>query len=153
MNLSLDTAVIIEVMRRRSPVVRDHLRAAVGDGAKPMVSAVVLHELVLGSWLSQNPVLERARIEEALLGIEVVDLTGGDVAITGRIGALLRSTGRHIGDIDTLIAGQAMARGWTVVTGNIRHFGRIEGLSLIDWTVGSGPLSAAEIADRIARDD
>lgn len=115
--------------------------------------AVVLHELVLGSWLSGNQPLERARIDEALLGIEVAELTSEDAEITGRVGALLRRTGRQIGDIDTLIAGQALARGWTVVTGNVRHFGRVEGLPIIDWTVGPNPLSADEIAQRVAQGD
>ncbi len=116
-----------------------------------MVSAVVLHELVVGSWLNPNPVIERARIDEALLGIDVIELTGDDAEVTGRIGGLLRRNGRPIGDIDTLIAGQALARGWTVVTGNVRHFGRIEGLVLIDWSVGPDPLSSDEIAERVAR--
>jgi len=34
-----------------------------------------------------------------------------------------------------LIAGQALARNWTVVTANTREFNRVEGLNVIDWTV------------------
>ena len=62
----------------------------------------------------------------------------------------LRRLGRSIGDIDTLVAGQALARGWTVVTGNVSHFGRVEGLSLIDWGVSSDILSTGEVARRVA---
>jgi tRNA(fMet)-specific endonuclease VapC len=150
--LSLDTALMIDIIRRRSSSsTRNSLHQAVRFGAKPVVSAVVLHELVVGSWLNPNPVIERARIDEALLGIDVIELTGDDAEVTGRIGGLLRRNGRPIGDIDTLIAGQALARGWTVVTGNVRHFGRIEGLVLIDWSVGPDPLSSDEIAERVAR--
>ena len=32
------------------------------------------------------------------------------------------------------IAGQARARGWTVVTENRREFDRVDGLTVIDWT-------------------
>jgi tRNA(fMet)-specific endonuclease VapC len=39
-----------------------------------------------------------------------------------------------IGPFDTLIAGQALARGMTLVTANMREFSRVEGLRLEDWT-------------------
>lgn len=150
MILSLDTAVMIDIMRRRSSLTRNSLHQAVSLGAKPVVSAAVMHELIVGSWMNPNPVIERARIEEALLGIDVVELTADDAEVTGRVGGLLRRSGRPIGDLDTLIAGQALARQWTVVTGNIRHFGRVEGLALIDWSIRPEPLSPAEIAERVA---
>lgn len=151
MNLSLDTAVIVEIIRTRSALTRARLQQAVLGGAKPVVSCVVLHELVLGSWLNPDPSVERARVEEALLGMEVAELTTEDAETTGRVGALLRRSGRSIGDFDTLIAGQALARGWTVVTSNIKHFGRVEGLTLIDWSVGPEPLSTEQIASRVAQ--
>ena len=55
--------------------------------------------------------------------------------------------------LDTLIAGQALARGWTVVTRNVRHFGRVEGLPLIDWGVSPELLTPAEIAARVDEGD
>jgi len=35
--------------------------------------------------------------------------------------------------MDTLIAAQALRLGATVVTRNVREFGRIQGLKVIDW--------------------
>jgi tRNA(fMet)-specific endonuclease VapC len=46
----------------------------------------------------------------------------------------LRRRGQAIGPLDGLIAGQALARSWTLVTANRREFDRIEGLNVIDWT-------------------
>jgi len=41
--------------------------------------------------------------------------------------------GTPIGGYDVLIAGQARARGLTLVTRNLREFGRVAGLSVEDW--------------------
>ena len=44
-----------------------------------------------------------------------------------------------IGFYDVLIAGQALARGWTVVTANVREFSKASGLKVIDWTATANP--------------
>lgn len=80
-----------------------------------------------------------------------VDFTPDDASASGRLRAVLKGKGTPIGDIDTLIAGQALARGWAVVTRNVRHFGRVEGLSLIDWSVGPDPLTDEAIASRVSQ--
>lgn len=51
------------------------------------------------------------------------------------IRARLRRLGRPIGGYDALIAGQARAREWTLVTSNVREFERIEGLKLENWSI------------------
>ena len=50
-----------------------------------------------------------------------------------------------------LIAGQALARGWTVVTHDIAHFGRVQGLPLIDWRVSDRPFAYMDILARVTR--
>ena len=44
-----------------------------------------------------------------------------------------RSAGPALGRYDVLIAGQAVARALTLVTHNLREFGRVPGLALEDW--------------------
>lgn len=149
MRLCLDTSTVIDLIRGRLPDVRLHYRVSVQSGAEVVVSAVVLHELVSGIATSRDPAVERRRMEQTLVGLPVLDLTVDDVETTGRVAGDLRACGRSIGDLDTLIAGQALARGWTVVTRNVRHFGRVEGLPLIDWGVSLKLLTPAEIAARL----
>ena len=55
-----------------------------------------------------------------------------DGATAVRIG--LERIGQRIGAMDMLIAGQAISRGWTLVTANLHEFGRVRGLQMIDWT-------------------
>lgn len=153
LTLSLDSATVIDLIRGRRPEVRRRYREAAMSGQEMVLSAVVMHELIVGITMSRNPTIERKRLVETTVGLPVVDLIAADVEATGRIAGDLRQGGRPIGDLDTLIAGQALARGWTVVTRNVRHFGRVEGLSLVDWSVGSEPLSEKAVADRVREAD
>jgi tRNA(fMet)-specific endonuclease VapC len=50
--------------------------------------------------------------------------------------AILEAQKQPIGPYDTLIAGQALARGYTLVTANYREFSRVEGLLWEDWSQG-----------------
>lgn len=152
MTLCLDANVIVDVLRRGEAVTA-HWQAAVSRAAALVVSSVVLHELEAGVQLSARPAIQRARLYEVLAAAELVEFEPDDATASGRLRARLQLAGRPIGPLDTLIAGQALARGWTVVTRNIRHFGRVEGLSLIDWSVGPEPLSPEAVAARVAEGD
>ena len=46
----------------------------------------------------------------------------------------LHRTGSPIGSMDTMIAGHALAVGAVLVTGNERHFARVTGLKVENWT-------------------
>jgi len=50
-----------------------------------------------------------------------------------QISQALRVRGELIEEADILIAGTARARGLVVITHNVRHFRRIEGLEVEDW--------------------
>jgi len=51
------------------------------------------------------------------------------------IWAELRARGQPIGEVDTMIAGIALAHGLAVVSHNVNHFGRVIGLVVLDWTM------------------
>jgi tRNA(fMet)-specific endonuclease VapC len=52
----------------------------------------------------------------------------------GDIAAILEKEGKSIGQMDTMIAAQALVADLTVVTHNIRHFERVADLNIEDWT-------------------
>jgi tRNA(fMet)-specific endonuclease VapC len=52
----------------------------------------------------------------------------------GRVGSLLGERGTPIGETDTLIAAHAVALKTTLVTNNVRHFARVPGLVVENWT-------------------
>lgn len=136
MPYSLDSNVCIAVMNQRasSQLLRS-LDAAIGNGEELFVSSVVAHELWYGAAGSSRPVENAERLLEFLmLPFRVLNLHREDARRAGEIRAAMRRRGTPIGPYNVLIAGQALARGLTLVTANTREFSRVEGLTLADWS-------------------
>jgi tRNA(fMet)-specific endonuclease VapC len=69
----------------------------------------------------------------------VLPLTEHSVTLSAEHYAKLRKQGMPLADIDLLIAGIALANNLILVTRNEKHFKRIEGLDLADWSKEDGP--------------
>ena len=62
-----------------------------------------------------------------------------DDEVSDRFGtakAALERAGTRLEDFDLAVAAQALASGAVLVTANVRHLGRIPGLSIQDWAKG-----------------
>ena len=68
-----------------------------------------------------------------LATVEILPFDTLAAAAYGRVRAQLKRAGTPIGERDTLIAAHAKALGLTLVTNNIKEFGRVEGLAIEDW--------------------
>ena len=133
MTLSVDTNVFVEVLRNRNLAVRRAFASAI-TGSDPVVtSLIVFHELMFGAVRRHDPVAERIKVRRVLSQVGIEPLDARDVTVAAEIRGDLGRRGMPIGPYDLLIAGQALARGWTVVTNNVREFSRIDGLSVVDW--------------------
>lgn len=132
--LSLDTSTIINCLRDGSTATRTRFRDARASGAPLMLSSLVLYELDYGAAISGRPALHRQRYEALIGDLPVEALDAGDALAASRVRRALRAAGCLIGAVDMLIAGQALARGWSVVTADVKDFGRIDGLAIIDWS-------------------
>lgn len=132
--LSLDTSTIINCLRDGPTATRLRFRDARAAGAPLVLSSLVLYELDYGAAISGRPVLHRQRYEALVGDLPVEPLDVGDALAAARVRRALHAAGSLIGAVDMLIAGQALARGWPVVTANVRDFGRISGLAVIDWS-------------------
>ena len=134
MTLALDTNVLIDLVRGKTPIVRGCFNEALAAEQRMVVSLIVLHVLHLGCELHRDSVGELARVRVVLSNIEIEPFDEADMRSAAKVRAALRSGGLTIGPYDSLIAGQALARDWTVVTANTREFNRVEGLNVIDWS-------------------
>ena len=130
MRYLLDTNALVQVLRGPGSTVERRLRTLEPDDVG--VSAVVMHELYYGAFRSARPESNLAFVEE--MGLTMVELTREDAREAGRLRATLATAGLPIGPFDVLIAGQALARGLTLVTHNTREFARVDGLTVEDWT-------------------
>jgi tRNA(fMet)-specific endonuclease VapC len=99
-----------------------------------LISSVVTFELWYGVFRSSQVYANAARLEDFLAhNVEILPLSAEDAKHAGRIREALERTKQPIGPYDTLIAGQAVARGLTLVTANTREFARVPGLVWEDW--------------------
>lgn len=134
MILSLDTNVVIDLMRGRRPLLRHRHRSAVLNGDTLVASLMVFHELQFGVAIGRDSEAEARAVEIVLQGISIEPFTEQDMLRAAEVRARLKSSGRPIGSYDILIAGQALARGWTLVTSNVAEFIRVKGLEIQDWS-------------------
>jgi tRNA(fMet)-specific endonuclease VapC len=122
-------------MNDSSPSVRSAFREFLIEGETAFLSTVVLFELNYGVQKSSHPYGNQQRLREFMIpSIELLEFTEEDAIAAGMIRAALERQKQPIGPYDTLIAGQALARGLTVVTANVREFARVEGLKWVDWS-------------------
>ncbi|TCZ60906.1 PIN domain-containing protein [Roseicella aquatilis] len=135
MTLLLDSDVCIDLMRGRRREVTAAFRRETAEGPLRICS-VTLQELERGVLTSapDHRDRNRARLDVFLAGpVEVLPFDAADAVAAAPIWASLQAKGVSIGAYDTQIAGQALRRGLTLVTGNRRHFDRIPGLTIETW--------------------
>lgn len=127
----LDTNAIIALLNDPSGQLALHARQ---HAPKDLgLSAIVVHELYFGAFKSQRRERNLALVDA--LQFEVVPFDLEDARHAGEVRAGLAVQGTPIGGYDVLIAGQARARGLTLVTRNTREFNRVPGLAVEDWEV------------------
>ena len=131
MRYLLDTNTVSDYFRRRGGV------AAALHAHPPHelgVSAITVHEIHFG--LLRQPTAASAlasRVRTFLSVVATVPFEPIDALSSADVRARLERSGKGIGVLDCLIAGVALARGFTLVTSNTSEFGRVAGLSIENW--------------------
>ncbi len=97
------------------------------------VSNCVLAELYFGVYKSKRVEENLKRIELFKKNLAILSDSEESAKLFGKIKADLRSKGTIIEDFDILIASIAIANKSILVTNNIEHFERIDGLQIQDW--------------------
>ena len=97
------------------------------------VSAVTVGELFEGAHRSEQTATVIKKAEAFLAPIEVIPFGREEAKVWGLVEASLRKQGKPIEAEDSIIAATAITNDLTLVTGNTKHFDRIDGLRLIDW--------------------
>jgi tRNA(fMet)-specific endonuclease VapC len=126
----LDTDTCVGVLRGHASVVGQIGRMRPGDCG---VSVVSVYELFCGVEQARSPERERIKVQRFLAELAEVPLDRMACEKAATIRANLERQGLPIGPYDLLIAGQAVANGLTLVSGNAREFQRVAGLRLTNW--------------------
>ena len=133
MKYMLDTNICIYAIKHKPERVIERLQEH--DPADICISSITYAELYHGVEKSQAVDKNKIALAVLLSNIEIKDFDSRSAESYGKIRAQLEKAGTPIGPLDTMIAGHAMALGYTIVTNNTREFSRVDGLNLEDWTL------------------
>ena len=126
----LDTNIVSDLVRHPQGVVAARI-SETGEH-EICTSILVAAELRYGAAKKGSPRLT-AQLETVLSALAVLPLEAPADVVYGRLRARLEQEGKLIGANDLLIAAQAVALGFTLVTDNEKEFARIEGLARANW--------------------
>jgi tRNA(fMet)-specific endonuclease VapC len=126
----LDTDVCVELLKGNKRILRrrDQYDGPVG------VCFMTVAELYYGAEKSKEPSRNMDTIDRLLLTLEVIHTDMPILRRFGTIKASLQKEGMPIADADILIASATLEKAEKLITGNAKHFDRIRGLDLEDWT-------------------
>ena len=98
------------------------------------ISTITVFEIVYGAMKSNRPAYHLNNLEQILLpAVIIVGFDAKAAYVCGRLRADLEKTGQPLPLADLEIASIAIANGLTLVTGNTKHFMRIEELKTENW--------------------
>jgi predicted nucleic acid-binding protein len=127
----LDSDVLIAAERQR--IAMPSVLARFGDQRIAMAS-VTAAELLVGCERARDESTRfrrRAFVEALLDAVPVLPFGVTEARQYAALHAMLLARGEAIGSHDTMIAATAIANGCTLVTMNVREFGRVPGLQLL----------------------
>jgi tRNA(fMet)-specific endonuclease VapC len=128
----LDTDTIIYSLKGNSAIAKN-LERHVEDAMR--ISVITMMELYFGAYKSQRFEANIAKVRTIEKSFEILAADREIADVFGAIKASLQITGNPLDDFDLIISATALAHNLVLVTNNIGHFGRIQGLKLANWSV------------------
>jgi tRNA(fMet)-specific endonuclease VapC len=98
------------------------------------ISVVSYAEFIYGVEKSSDPEKHRRLVENFILHVDIIPWNRSAAEQYGHIRKELESRGQAVWNMDMMITAHARSFGMTLVTNNERHFGRIAGLNVENWT-------------------
>ena len=131
MRVLLDTNICIYMIKNKPLEVRKHFERFVPRDIA--ISSITVAELQYG--VEKNAAREKnaLALEAFLLPLEIAPFDMDSALAYGKIRAEQESQGKPIGSMDMLIAAQAVAQGFTLITHNLKEFDRVPGLKCETW--------------------
>ena len=99
------------------------------------ISVITLMELYYGAYKSDKLSSNLAKVRTIESTFEIIPNGKESAENFGMIKASLEKSGTRLDDFDLTIASCALAHNLTLVTNNLKHFSRIEGLKITNWSV------------------
>ncbi len=126
----LDTDTLIFLIRGHSNVAGNFDAHAAAPKA---LSVISYGELIYGAMKSAHPIENAAKARRLTQLFPIIDVSQPVIETFGSLKVELEKHGQKLEDFDLIIAATAIQLGYTVVTGNVRHFQRIPNLRVENW--------------------
>ena len=127
----LNTDICAFVLRRSSEVLLERIQQVPIE--RQIISMVTLAELLYGVLESNKKKANRAGVDAFVRHVTVKDWSRDAAEHYAEIRADLKKKGQMIGANDLMIAAHARSLDATVVTNNVKNFGRVKGLKVENW--------------------
>ena len=127
-----DTDILSATMRRDPslPLIR---KLAQVPPTEQFTTAVTLGELLYGAARRDSKRLNEQVRDLIRSALTVLPFDEAAAEVYGPLRAQLESEGQRLAEPDMRIASIALSRDLTLVTGNVRHFTRVPGLTVENW--------------------
>ena len=100
------------------------------------ISTITFGELVYGAFKSDHKEKHLEQLNSKLLPlVQLIPFDNREAFIYGEIRSKLKNRGIPLSDTDLMIASTALANGFVLITGNERHFTRINDLQVENWLI------------------
>lgn len=129
MKYLLDTCICVDLLRRRQEVAIK-LNQVGWDNC--YISEITIAELLYGAECSLYPKANKCIIERLCESFHVVTISDS-IREFVKQKAYLRKKGQLIEDSDLWIASTAVHNNMVMVTQNVKHLGRLDGIVIENW--------------------
>lgn len=132
MKYIIDTDILIHHLIDDPKVVA---KFSLTDYADIATSIINYMELLFGVYNSEKKEENLTKITNFLSNIQILNMDKDSAKIFAETKAKLKKEGNLIADMDLMIASVCLSNDLVLVTNNTKHFQRIEGLELENWSL------------------
>ncbi|MFH0726225.1 MAG: PIN domain-containing protein [Pseudomonadota bacterium] len=98
------------------------------------ISSMTLMELYYGAYKSQKMESNLAKVRKIENSLEIITVSRETAEIFGMLKTKLEATAMPLDDFDLILAATALSHNLILITNNERHFNRIDGLKIENWS-------------------
>jgi tRNA(fMet)-specific endonuclease VapC len=131
MSYLIDTNIIIYSIKGNTTVHNNFIK---NESIPKSISVITYGELLFGAKKSQNIEKNSAVVYRIKELFPIIDIDKAIIETFSELKAISQKTGSVIDDFDLLIAATALTMNSILVTNNEKHFNKIKGLEIENWT-------------------
>ena len=131
MSFLIDTNILIYSIKGNHTVQNHFIQ---NENIPKAISVITYGELLFGAKKSNNTEKNLAIVYRIKEIFPIIPVDNAVIETFSGIKANLQKTGTIIDDMDMLIASTALTLNATLVTNNEKHFNKIKGLNLENWS-------------------